>query len=257
MLLAIDVGNTNITFGVFAAAAKPKRVFSIPTKEYDIKKLRRLLGRTALTSSIICSVVPKINPLLAKDLRSLTGRKPYIIGKEIKVPIKNCYRKPRQVGADRLVNAFAGINIYGRPLIVIDFGTAITFDIVSRRGEYLGGMILPGLRISLEALNQKTALLPKISLAKPDEFIGRDTKNSMLSGIIYGYASLTDDLIKRIKLEIGRKAKVIATGGNIDLISEYCTEIDDKDINLTLKGLEMLYRYRSSSDHKTLPKTSS
>jgi len=254
VLLTIDVGNTNITFGIFATGNKLKKVFFIPTKSYSFKKLKSLLGKNIITKSIICSVVPGINSTLKKDLKALNGKNPYIIGKDIKVPIKNLYRNPEQVGADRLVNAFAGTRIYGRPLIVIDFGTAVTFDIISKKSEYLGGMILPGLRISLEALNQHTALLPSISLAQPIEFIGKDTKNSMLSGIIYGFACLTDELIMRIKKKIGKNAIVVGTGGNINLIYKYCTKINVKDPNLTLKGLEMLFKYCTSAKHNTIRK---
>ena len=157
------------------------------------------------------------------------------------MPIKNLYLNPKEVGQDRLVNAYAGVKLYGAPLVVIDFGTAVTFDVISGRKEYLGGLILPGLRISLEALNQRTALLPKIKLEEPKEFIGRDTEGSMLSGIVYGFSSLTDDLIARIKDKLGRKTKAIGTGGNISLISKYCQRLDDKDIHLTLKGLNMLF----------------
>jgi type III pantothenate kinase len=147
-----------------------------------------------------------------------------------------------QVGQDRLVNAYAASKLYGAPLVVIDFGTAVTFDVVSKNREYLGGMILPGLGISLDALAQRTALLPKIKLANPSEFIGRDTKNSMLSGIVYGFTALTDDLAGRIKGKIGRDSKVIATGGNISLIGRYCRSINKIDKNLTLRGLSLIYQ---------------
>jgi len=183
---------------------------------------------------------------MEKELRKLLGKQPYIIGKGIKAPIKNLYRRPKQVGQDRLVNAYAGIKLYGAPLIAVDFGTAVTFDVVSGNKEYLGGMILPGLTISLDALNQRTALLPKIKLEEPKEFIGRDTKSSMLSGIVYGFAALTDDLVIRIKKKIGKDATVISTGGNIGLIGKYCRQIDKVDRDLTLKGLNLLYINRWS-----------
>lgn len=177
-------------------------------------------------------------------ISGLLGRRPYIIGKDIKGFIKNSYRKPKEVGTDRLVNAYAGIRLYGAPLIAVDFGTAVTFDVVSRNKEYLGGMIIPGLSISLDALASRTALLPRVSLKKPSEFIGRDTKSSILSGIIYGFAALTDDLAERIRSKIGRGAKVIGTGGNVELISKYCRYIDKIDTNLTLQGLNLIYQDR-------------
>ncbi len=186
--------------------------------------------------------MPAAEKTAKKELGRLLGKHPYIIGKNAKVPIKNLYSKPKQVGQDRLVNAYAAVLLYGAPLIAVDFGTAITFDVVSRNKEYLGGMILPGLGISLDALNQRTALLPKIKLEEPKEFIGRDTKNSMLSGIVYGFAALTDDLVARIKEKIGKSAKVIGTGGNISLIGRYCKQMDKIDRDLTLKGLNLVYR---------------
>jgi type III pantothenate kinase len=140
------------------------------------------------------------------------------------------------------VNAYAASAFYGTPAIVVDFGTAITFDIISKNGEYLGGMILPGLRISLDSLAERTALLPRVSLNCPRELIGRDTKNSILSGIVYGFAAMADNLSERIKRIIGRNACVIGTGGNISLIAKYCRKLNKVDRDLTLKGLNLLYR---------------
>lgn len=239
MLLAVDIGNTNISFAVFKKGAIIKK-FNIPTKKYSAKLLKTNLGKVRIVKCLICSVVPKVTGLLVRDIRKLLGVDAYIIGKGLKVPIKNLYRRPYQVGQDRLVNAYAGVMLFGGPLILIDFGTAVTFDVVSKRREYLGGMILPGLQISLDALNERTALLPKIKLNKPKELIGRDTENSMLSGIVYGLACLSDDLVKRIKLKIGKAARVIATGGNIHLIKRYCSNIDIVDGDLTLKGLRLI-----------------
>lgn len=241
MLLAIDIGNTNISFGVFGGNQITRR-FNIPTKDYRLKRLKRNLGQVNIDDSIICSVVPWASKILVQDLKRFLGKPPYIIGKDIVVPIKNLYRKPRQVGQDRLVNAYAGIKLYSAPLIVVDFGTAVTFDVISKKKEYLGGMILPGLEISLDTLAERTALLPRIKLESPREFMGRDTKNSMLSGIVYGFAALTDDLTVRIKKKIGKNAKVLGTGGNIDLIGRYCQQLDRIDKDLTLKGLNLIYQ---------------
>ncbi|OGX19409.1 MAG: hypothetical protein A3K83_00505 [Omnitrophica WOR_2 bacterium RBG_13_44_8b] len=241
MLLAVDIGNTNISFGVFKADRLVIK-FNIPTKNYTLKELNKKLARLAIDNAVICSVVPDSTRVLASGLKQKLGKKPYIIGKDIKVTIKNLYRKPKQVGQDRLVNAYAGARLFGAPLVVVDFGTAVTFDVISSKKEYLGGMILPGLEISLDALNKRTALLPEIKLLRPKEFIGRDTKSSMLSGIVFGFAALTDVLAERIKQKIGRNAKVIGTGGNIGLISKFCRHLDKIDINLTLKGLNLIYR---------------
>lgn len=241
MLLAVDIGNTNITLGIFRGRRLIKRGV-MPTKGRPyFNSLKRFICANQIEHAIICSVVPKVTTALSKDLRKLLGKRPYIIGKDIRVPVKNLYRRPKQVGMDRLVNAYAGIMLYKAPLVAVDFGTAITFDVVSKKGEYLGGMIIPGLRISLEAMAERTALLPRIKLARPKEFIGRDTRNSMLSGILYGFAALTDDLSQSLKRRIGINARVIGTGGNIDLISKYCKKIDVVDRDITLKGLNLIY----------------
>ncbi len=243
MILAVDIGNTHITFGVFQGSKIIKR-FNIPTKGYSLKRLKNSLGKIVIDDTVICSVVPDVSKILEKGLRRWLGRRLYIIGKDINVPIRNLYRKPKQVGQDRLVNAYAGVTLYGAPLIVVDFGTAVTFDVISKNKEYLGGMILPGLSISLDALTQRTALLPKIKLSKPKEFIGRDTKDSMLSGVVYGFSALADVLTKRIKDKIGKTAKVIGTGGNINLIARFSQQISKIDKDLTLKGLNFIYYNR-------------
>ena len=241
MLLAIDIGNTNISLGLFRNERLISR-YDIPTKQRSyLPDLKKIFNNNKIDDVIICSVVPESTIILKKELKKLLDKKSIIIGKDIIVPIKNLYRKPKQVGQDRLVNAYAGAKLYSAPLIVVDFGTAITFDVISKHKEYLGGMILPGLEISLDVLGKRTALLPKIKLNNPKEFIGRDTKDSILSGVVYGFAALTDDLAIRIKNKIGKSAKVIGTGGNIGLIGKYCKQIDKIDRDLTLKGLNLIY----------------
>jgi len=242
MLLAIDIGNTNINLGLFSGRRLKKRYFIPTQKKKYYPCLNKFLGKRkkAIQDVIISSVVPASSGRLVKDLKKLCAKNPIIIGKDTAVPLKNLYRRPRQVGPDRLVNAYAASTFYGTPVIIVDFGTAVTFDVVSKNKEYLGGMILPGLGISLDSLAEKTALLPRITLSRPREFIGRDTKNSMLSGIVYGFAAMTDDLANSIKRIIGRKAKVIGTGGNIGLMANYCRKIDKIDTDLTLKGLALI-----------------
>lgn len=239
MLLTADIGNTTISFGVFRRD-KIIRRFRVPTRAYSFNALKRELHGTFIDYSIICSVVPKVSPILMRDLKKISYKKPYLIGNDIKIPIRNLYRKPRQVGQDRLVNAYAGIILYGAPLIVIDFGTAVTFDVISRNEEYLGGMILPGLRMALSALSERTALLPDIALAQPRELIGRDTAASMLSGVMFGTAALAEAFIIKVKKKIGANARVIATGGDAGLITRYCSLINTTDADLTLKGLSLI-----------------
>jgi type III pantothenate kinase len=240
ILLAIDIGNTTISLGVFKGGRLAAR-FSIPTAGYAFAAVKRGIGKVKADDVIISSVVPTVSNRLERDCLRFFGKKPYVLGKNMSVPIKNAYRKPGEVGQDRLVNAFAGVMLYGSPLIVIDFGTAVTFDCISAKREYLGGMILPGMGISLDALYRKTALLPAVKLSAPKEFIGRETRTSILSGVVYGMAALADDLSQRIKAEIGRSARVIGTGGNIKLLSKYCRKLDRIEPDLTLKGLCLIY----------------
>jgi type III pantothenate kinase len=172
--------------------------------------------------------------------------RPYVLGENITAPIRNRYRKPRQVGQDRLVNAYAAACRWGVPAIVVDYGTAVTFDIVSQKNDYIGGMIFPGLQMSLAALHEKTALLPRIKLAKPSMFFGRNTRSSILSGVIYGYAAMTESLVSMIQTRIAKPAVVIGTGGDIKLITGYTRIFTAVDPHLTLKGLQRIYEARTS-----------
>ncbi|MDD5109171.1 MAG: type III pantothenate kinase [Candidatus Omnitrophica bacterium] len=241
MLLAVDIGNTNITFGIFKGK-KLQKQFDIPTKEYSKSKLlRKLRIKPKLSATLICSVVPKLTRILQRDLMIETGKKPYILGNDLVVPINNPYHKPNQLGQDRLVNAYAGSCLYKVPLIVIDSGTAITFDVIDKNKKYLGGLIIPGMKISLEALSEKTALLPPVSLNTPMIFMGCDTKNSILNGIVFGTAGSVKELTNKIKQCIGKNALVIGTGGNIDLIKKYSGINLKVDTDLTLKGINFIY----------------
>jgi type III pantothenate kinase len=243
MLLALDIGNTSITAGLFKANKLLNR-FDTPVQQYNyINFLRKITSKNPIDSVIVCSVVPVVSQKIKKNLRKIMpDAVPLILGHNCSAPVKNHYRYPKQVGQDRLVNAYAAIKLFGGPAIVVDFGTALTFDVISANKEYLGGMIVPGLKTSLDSLAEKTALLPRIKPDKPKEFIGRDTKNSMLSGIIYGFAGLTDGLSGQIKKKIGKEAKIIGTGGHIKLIAPYCKIFDAIDTDLTLKGLNLIYQ---------------
>ncbi|MDP3041784.1 MAG: type III pantothenate kinase [Candidatus Omnitrophota bacterium] len=241
MLLAIDIGNTNISGGIFAGE-KLKHHFDIATKSYKKAELaKKLKAYPEISASIICSVVPKLTRVIQRNLKLLYRQTPYIIGKDLVVPLENRYRLPQQVGQDRLVNAYAASSLYTGPLIVIDSGTAITFDVISRDRAYLGGLIFPGMSISLEALKEKTALLPQVKLQQPKMFIGRDTKNSILSGVVFGTAALSKELAARIKQYLGRNAKIIGTGGNISLIKKYSGMKMEINKNLTLIGIKLIY----------------
>jgi len=244
MLLAVDIGNTSIACGLFKKDRLLRR-FCIATRSADyFRALKKAIGSAAPEATIVSSVVPKATTRLVVALRYLHIPEIRILGKDCRVPIVNRYQYPKQVGQDRLVNAYAAIRLYGAPAVIIDFGTAITFDAVSAKGEYLGGLILPGLETSLRALNEKAALLPAIALAKPpNTLIARNTRASMLSGIVFGFSSLTSGLIKAFRSELGVSCKVIGTGGNIGFISPYCKGFQTIDPDLTLKGLQLIFTF--------------
>jgi type III pantothenate kinase len=241
MLLTIDIGNTNISSGIFVGK-KLKYQFDIATKTYKKSKLiKKLRAYPGISASIICSVVPKLTLTIQHDLKLLTDSNPHVIGKDLIVPIENRYHIPKQVGQDRLVNAYAASNLYTTPLVVIDSGTAITFDVISKNRAYLGGLIFPGMKISLEALKEKTALLPGVKLHPPKMLIGRDTKNSILSGVVFGTAALSKELAARIKHYLGKNTQIIGTGGNISLIKKYSGMNIEINRNLTLIGIRLIY----------------
>ena len=253
MLLALDVGNTSITLGMF----RGKRLFSrgrIPTHRPGgaaayRSAIRRFLRRSSVPAGavggvILSSVVPRATVSLKQVLKSVLKLKPYVVGENIQAPVINRYGVPSQVGQDRLVNAAAACFLYKGPAIVVDFGTAITIDLVTRRREYRGGMIVPGMEIALEALSSRAALLPKIKLERPREDLGRDTVSSMRSGIFYGYGSLCDGIVRLLMKKYAPKAKVIATGGHCRLIAPFCRTIRIVNPDLTLKGLEITHRVK-------------
>lgn len=257
-LLALDVGNTSITIGIFrgrrlAAQGRISTHTVRPstgsgrTGRQIASNLRVLFRKKGIAlqdvqAVIVSSVVPKATVALKKALRSLKLPKPLVLGENVKAPIINRYRIPSQVGQDRLCNAVAACELYGGPAIVADFGTALTIDLVSARREYLGGVIVPGMEMALEALHSRTALLPKIRLAPPKELLGRDTASSMRSGIFYGYGALCDGIVGLFKKKHVRGAKVIATGGCAGLVAPFSRTIQKVNPNLTLQGLGLIYR---------------
>ena len=240
MLLAIDVGNSNITAGLFRGARLVARG-RIPTRGSLQSLLGAVRARPAeLDGVIISSVVPRATAPLKRSLKQL-GLKALVLGENIRAPIKNRYRIPSQVGQDRLVNGVGVYHLYGGPAVVVDFGTAVTLDLVSARREYLGGLIVPGVGIAVDALVSKTALLPRIDLTPPSEFLGRDTRQSMLSGLFHGYGALCDGIVARLKSRYAPKARVIATGGHCELMAPYCRSVGIVAPDLTLHGLRLTY----------------
>ena len=239
MILAIDIGNTTTNFGVFeknrlvaqfSVATQPTRTADEITLQLKALAKTRSLHLVRASKILICSVVPRMSSVLIQALRSLDAISIVIVGQDIIVPLKNQYTYPEQVGQDRLVGAYAAWHAYGKgrgtDCIVCDFGTAITIDVVTKKGNYLGGIIAPGLEISLDALATRTALLPKVELKEPPELLGRDTANSIRSGLLHGCVALCDGLVTQLKRQYGLKATVVATGGNSALIAKHARTID-------------------------------
>jgi len=241
MLLAIDIGNTNIGFAVMHKG----RIVSTAIIDTDAKtgKIKAVVAKIfkahAISRAIICSVVPKASQALENILSKKVPTD--IIGRDIAVPIKNRYKNPKQVGQDRLVGAYGAVKIYGCPLIVVDLGTAITFDVISPKGEYLGGAIVPGIRLSAESLFLKTALLPHIEIQAPRYIIGKTTQESILSGLFYGYGSLCRGFIDLISQQLKTKPKVVMTGGHTHLMKKFVSpKIRIIDEDLVFKGIYFL-----------------
>lgn len=246
-LLAIDMGNTTISFALFKeeCIVARKSLTTAGSSQGDVlavikyfRKKHPLLG-----TCIVCSVVPQALKQYQNVLEKCFPGNLLIVGKDLKIPIKNTYRDPRQVGQDRLACAYAAKRQYGCPLIVIDFGTAMTIDVVSGKGAYQGGMIVPGIGLSLKALAEHTALLPHVVVQKPASLIGRNTQESILSGIFYGYVALINGVVKKIKKELKIKPVVVLTGGYGHYMGKFLiSSVDRFDPDLIFKGLLLAFR---------------
>jgi type III pantothenate kinase len=250
MLLALDVGNTNTVVGVFEGQTL-LRHWRLSTRrdgtrdEYAmlIKGLFDFAGLDfqRVSAVIISSVVPPLQGPLEEMVRQYFGVEPMVVGPGIKTGMPILYESPRDVGADRIVNAVAAFEAYGGPCIVVDFGTATTFDAISAHGEYIGGAICPGIGISAEALFQHAAKLPRVDVAYPKAIIGRNTVGSMQAGLFYGYLGLVEGVVARMRAELGGRAAVVATGGLAQLLLADSTAVDQVDPLLTLTGLRILF----------------
>jgi type III pantothenate kinase len=250
MLLAIDVGNTNIVYGLFDAKTLVHQ-FRVETgrgrtaDEYAVV-LTQLLSMHGIPPSkvdaaIIASVVPSLTEPMGELVKRAFGKEALVVGPGIRTGMSILYENPREVGADRIVNAVAAFEKIKGGVIVVDFGTATTFDCVTPKGEYLGGVIAPGIQISADALFARAAKLPRVEIAKPPRVVGRNTVHSMQSGIVYGYVGLVDGLVDRLREELGHPCAVIATGGLARLIAPLSRTIQEADDELTLVGLRILY----------------
>lgn len=256
MILALDIGNTNIVIGCMEKdrAYFVERVSTNSSKtelEYvvDFKTLLDLyqIKVENITGCIVASVVPPLNNIVTAALKKLLHVSPLLVGPGIKTGLNILMDNPGQLGSDLVVNAVAGLHYYGAPIIMIDMGTATTISVVDNRKNYIGGMILPGVRVSLDSLVNRTSQLPRISLEAPKKIIGKNTIDCMKSGIIMGQASCIDGMIERIWDELGYQAQVVATGGLAGCIVPYCKKKIVHDDELTLKGLEIIYRKNTES----------
>jgi type III pantothenate kinase len=250
MLLTIDVGNTNIVYGLFDGTrlVHQFRVESSRGRtadEYAVI-LRQLLAMRDVKpedvdAAIVASVVPALTDPMLDLVRRAFGREALVVGPGIRTGMAILYENPREVGADRIVNAVAAYERYKGGLIVVDFGTATTFDCVTPKGEYMGGVIAPGIQISADALFARAAKLPRVEIAKPPRMVGRNTQHSMQAGIVWGYVCLVDGLVDKLVEEMGFACNVVATGGLARVIAPLSRKIEDVDEDLTLTGLRILY----------------
>ncbi|TMK97973.1 MAG: type III pantothenate kinase [Actinobacteria bacterium] len=255
MLLVVDVGNTQTHFGAFRGEQLLEHWRFATVRQSTADQLgaalRNLLelrghGFGDLEASIVSSTVPQLEPEWTAMAHRYLGHEMLVVGPGIKTGMAIRYDNPREIGADRLVNAVAIRERFGGPAVCVDFGTATTFDVLSRQGEYVGGALMTGIEISLEALSERGARLPKVDLAPPKSVIGKNTIDAIRSGVVFGYAGAIDAILRRLFDELGGRASVIATGGLSSLVVPYCEEIEEVDDLLTLTGLRLLHELNSS-----------
>lgn len=249
MLLVFDIGNTNTVMGIYKGE-KLVNQWRLTSKKQTADEVGFMIlgllsasgiNKDEIGGAIFGSVVPSLDEMFLEGVRKYIGLDAMRVSSGMDTGLTIKMKNPTGLGADRLLNAVAGIQKYGTPLIVVDLGTAITFDVVSQEGAYLGGIIAPGMELSMESLFKRTAQLPQIELAAPAHYIGGDTIEAIQSGIIYGTVGMVDKMIKGIFGELGGVCKVVATGGHAPIIAKYSNRVDHVDQWLTLDGLRILY----------------
>jgi type III pantothenate kinase len=250
MLLVVDVGNTQTHLGTYDGAVLIEHWRFATVRESTADELgaalRNLLALRGLAfgdidASIVSSTVPQLRPEWTAMARRYLGHDALVVGPGLKTGMPIRYDNPREIGPDRLVNAVAGFERLGGPCVIVDFGTAVTHDVVSADGEYLGGVIFPGVEISLEALSDRAAALPKIDLVEPRSLIGKSTVDAIRSGMIFGYAAMVDGIVGRLREQLGAETKALATGGLAQTVVPFCDSIDVVDDLLTLTGLRLIW----------------
>ena len=250
MLLAIDIGNTNIALGVFKEDA-PKATWRLATDpsrmpdEYGMALLTlmpvRGIDSSDITAIVLCSVVPPLTQVFTELCESFFKVIPLVVGAGVRTGVKIMYDNPRDVGADRIADAAAAYRLYGGPVIIVDCGTATVFDAVSAQAEYLGGAIAPGLRVAAESLFTTTSQLRRVELVAPRTAIGKNTTHAIQSGLVLGNVDLVEGMVKRFRRELGEEAKVIGTGGLAPLIASETPVFDAVNMDLTLLGLRIIH----------------
>jgi len=259
MLLVVDLGNTNVVLGLYDGEklVQTFRVATVRSRTEDeyavllqqLLSLRHLSSRS-VTAAIIASVVPQLTEVMLSAIRQAVGREPLLVGPGVKTGMPVLYDNPQDVGADRIVDAVAAYARFQAGVIIVDFGTATTFNCVSPKGEYLGGVIVPGVKVSLEGLMQSAAKLRPVELTAPPQVLGRNTTHAIQSGAIHGYAAMVDGLVEKLQQELAFPCRVIATGGLSSLIGKHTKRIEQLDPNLTLEGLRILYERNSKAGNK-------
>jgi type III pantothenate kinase len=258
-LLVIDIGNTNVSLGIYdyraddttEARSELTQHWRIGTHREQTSDeaaltVRALFGHAdrscaEITDVVISSTVPPLVPIWERVSTKLFDRSAIVVGPGIRTGMPVLYENPREVGPDRIVNALAAFELFGGPVIAVDFGTATTFDCVSKNGEYLGGAIFPGIHTSMEALFARASMLHRVEIARPRSVIGKTTTEALQSGLLYGFAGVVDSMVHRIREELGEDARVVATGGLAGRVATECSVIDRVEPFLTLDGLRMIF----------------